>query len=92
MTAGALRITRADRDLSRGRLTLIRMFEELRRFGYKGGGRCGAMLAAGCPIGRRQQSVYSFVATGEACQFEQLVLINTTTLTVKVAHVWLCHS
>jgi hypothetical protein len=44
MTAGAIRTTLADRDISRERLTLTRTFEELRQFGYEGG--YGAAL---CP-------------------------------------------
>ena len=37
MTAGGIRTTLAGRDIYRERLPLIRMFEELRRFGYDGG-------------------------------------------------------
>ena len=56
------------------------------------------MPAAGCSIGVTT-TVGIFLpwrfAAGEARQFDwshELVLINGTTVTVKVAHVWLYHS
>jgi transposase len=74
----------------RERLTLIRVFEELRGLGYEGGydavRRATAAVDAFIPL--------SF-APGEAYQFDwsyEIVLINGTTVTVKVAHVRLCHS
>ena len=48
MTAGGIRTTLADRDIYRERLTLIRMFEGLRLFGYEGGysaARCSRPVA-----------------------------------------------
>lgn len=83
----------------RERLTLIRIFEALRGDGYDGSydavrryakawhkTRGAAMAAAYVPL--------SF-APGEAYQFDwshAVVLINGVTVTVKVAHVRLCHS
>ena len=83
----------------RERLTLVRVFEALRGLGYEGGydavrryvgsGRRAAVIptpAAFVPL--------SF-APGEAYQFDwshEVVLIGGTTVTVKVAHLRLCHS
>jgi transposase len=84
---------------SRERLTLIRIFEELRGLGYAGGYDAVRRYAASW---RREQSAATaaaFVplsfAPGEAYQFDwshEIVLIAGTTVTVKVAHVRLCHS
>jgi transposase len=84
---------------SRERLTLIRVFEELRALGYAGGYGAVRRYAASW---RREQSTATsaaFVplsfAPGEAYQFDwshEIVLINGVTVTVKVAHVRLCHS
>lgn len=78
---------------SRERLTLIRVFEELRGLGYGGGYDAVRRYAASW---RREQSSAistAFVplsfAPGEACQFDwshEIVLINGVTVTVKVAH------
>ncbi len=84
---------------ARERLTLIRLFEELRALGYDGGydavrryarvwGRqhAGQMAEAYVPL--------SF-APGEAYQFDwshEVVLMSGVTVTVKVAHIRLCHS
>jgi len=84
---------------SRERLTLIRVFEALRALGYEGGYDAVRRYARGW---RREQvsalaAAYvplSF-APGEAYQFDwsyEIVLIGGTTVTVKVAHVRLCHS
>src|SRR6185437_13984987 len=83
----------------RERLTLIRVFEAMQGAGYDGSydavrryarvwhkARGAAMAAAYVPL--------SF-APGEAYQFDwshEVVLINGTTVTVKVVHVRLCHS
>ena len=88
-----------DAKARRERLTLIRVFEELRGRGYDGSydavrryaGRWAkqhgqAMAAAYVPL--------SF-APGEAYQFDwshEIVLLDGVTVTVKVAHVRLCHS
>jgi transposase len=84
---------------AREQLTLIRIFEELRDRGYGGGydavrryarrwskERGASMAAAYVPL--------SF-APGEAYQFDwshEVVLVSGVTVTVKVAHVRLCHS
>src|SRR6185312_2519379 len=84
---------------ARGRLTLIRIFEELRAVGYEGSydavrryakrwraQRGAAMAEAYVPL---------FFPPGEAYQFDwshEIVLINGVTVTVKVAHIRLCHS
>ena len=91
---------------SRERLTLMRVFEELRELGYEGGYNSvrryaktwrvtrGAVTAqaGACPA---QAGVPLSFAPGEAYQFDwshEIVLINGTTVIVKVAHVRLCHS
>src|SRR4051794_36008847 len=84
---------------SRERLTLIRVFEALRGLGYEGG--YDAVRRYARSWGREQASAtadayvpLSF-APGEAYQFDwshEVVLINGTTVTVKVAHLRLCHS
>ena len=91
----AANVARASRD----RLTLIRIFEDLRGLGYEGGYDAVRRYAA---TWRRRESAAAaaaFVplsfAPGEAYQFDwshEVVLINGTTVTVKVAHVRLCHS
>ncbi len=84
---------------SRERLTLIRVFEELRGLGYEGGYDAVRRYARSWRRDRATTSVDAFVplsfAPGEAYQFDwsrEVVLINGTTVTVKVAHVRLCHS
>src|ERR1700688_2101215 len=84
---------------SRERLTLIRVFEELRGRGYEGGYDAVRRYARGWQRDRASTSVDGYVplsfAPGEAYQFDwshEIVLINGTTVTVKVAHVRLCHS
>src|ERR1700692_1866873 len=84
---------------SRERLTLIRVFEELRGRGYEGGYDAVRRYARGWQRDRASTSVEGYVplsfAPGEAYQFDwshEIVLINGTTVTVKVAHVRLCHS
>jgi transposase len=84
---------------SRERLTLIRVFEELRGLGYEGGYDAVRRYARGWRRDQVSSSAAAFVplsyAPGEAYQFDwshDVVLINGTTVTVKVAHVRLCHS
>ena len=84
---------------ARERLTLIRVFETLRDFGYEGGYDAVRRYAK---LWRRVHSAVTaaaFVpltfAPGEACQFDwshEIVLLDGVTTTVKVAHVRLCHS
>ena len=83
----------------RERLTLIRIFEDLRGRGYEGGYDAVRRYARGWQRDRATTSVGAFIplsfAPGEAYQFDwshEVVLINGTTVTVKVAHVRLCHS
>jgi transposase len=84
---------------SRERLTLIRIFEELRNRGYEGGYDAVRRYARGWQRDRTSASTDAYVplsfAPGEAYLFDwshEIVLINGTTVTVKVAHVRLCHS
>src|SRR5271166_3743156 len=83
----------------RERLTLIRIFEDLRGRGYEGGYDAVRRYARGWQRDRTSTSVDAFVplsfAPGEAYQFDwshEVVLINGATVTVKVAHMRLCHS
>jgi transposase len=91
----AANVARASRD----RLTLIRIFEDLRGLGYEGGYDAVRRYAASWRRRESAAAVAAFVplsfAPGEAYQFDwshEIVLINGTTVTVKVAHVRLCHS
>jgi transposase len=92
---------------ARERLTLIRIFEELRALGYEGSydavrryakrwraERAAPRRPKPAPAPAKAGVPLSF-APGEAYQFDwshEVVLINGTTVTVKVAHVRLCHS
>src|SRR5207344_2179500 len=84
---------------ARERLTLIRLFEELRGRGYDGGYDAVRRYARrwAKEHGAATASVYvplSF-APGEAYQFDwshEVVLLSGVTVTVKVAHVRLCYS
>jgi transposase len=84
---------------ARERLTLIRLFEQLRGLGYEGGYDAVRRYAQGWRQDHASTSVEAFVplsfAPGEAFQFDwshEVVLINGATVTVKVAQVRLCHS
>src|SRR5882672_8963634 len=83
----------------RERLTLIRVSETLRGLGYEGGYDAVRRYARDWQRDRSARSVDAYVplsfAPGEAYQFDwshEVVLINGTTVTVKVAHMRLCHS
>ena len=83
----------------RERLTLIRVFEELRALGYDGGYDAVRRYARNWERERSSSTADAYVplsfAPGEAYQFDwshEVVLINGTTVIVKVAHVRLCHS
>ena len=83
----------------RERLTLIRIFEELRGLGYQGSYDAVRRYAKKWRVERGAATAEAYVplsfAPGEAYQFDwshEVVLINGTTVTVKVAHVRLCHS
>ena len=83
----------------RERPSLIRIFEELHAVSYEGGyddvprfakvwsqDRGAATAEAYAPL---------YYAPGEAYQFDwshEVILISGVTVTVKMAHVWLCHS
>ncbi|HTN63450.1 MAG TPA: IS21 family transposase [Devosia sp.] len=84
---------------ARERLTLIRVFEELTGLGYSGSYDAVRRYARNWDQDRSATVASAFVplsfAPGEAYQFDwshDVVLINGTTVTVKVAHVRLCHS
>jgi transposase len=84
---------------ARERLTLIRIFETLRGLGYDGGYDAVRRYAKAWREARGTALAQAYVplsfAPGEAYQFDwshEVVLINGTTVTVKVAHVRLCHS
>ncbi len=83
----------------RERLTLIRVFEELRGLGYQGGYDAVRRYARGWQRERSASTADAYVplsfAPGEAYQFDwshEVVLINGVTVIVKVAHMRLCHS
>jgi len=83
----------------RERLTLIRVFETLRGSGYDGGYDAVRRYARSWGQERGETTAQAYVplsfAPGEAYQFDwshEIVLINGVTVTVKVAHVRLCHS
>ncbi len=84
---------------ARERLTLIRIYEELHGLGFAGGYDAVRRYAKGFDRRRGVETAEAFVplvfAPGEAYQFDwshEVVLIAGTTVTVKVAHVRLCHS
>ncbi|KAF0133750.1 MAG: integrase catalytic subunit [Methylocystaceae bacterium] len=84
---------------ARERLTLIRVFEELRALGYDGGYDAVRRYARSWARDHASETASAFVplsfAPGEAYQFDwshEIVLMNGVTMTVKVAHLRLCHS
>ncbi len=84
---------------SRERLTLIRIFEELRGRGYDGSYDAVRRYAGRWAKQHGQATAAAYVplsfAPGEAYQFDwshEIVLLDGATVTVKVAHVRLCHS
>src|SRR5262249_53913548 len=91
-------LAKKDGTAARERLALIRLFEELRALGYDGG--YDAVRRYARVWGRRAgQTAEAFVplsfAPGEAYQFDwshEIVLMSGVTVTVKLAHVRLCHS
>ena len=83
----------------RERLTLIRVYEDLREAGYDGSYDAVRRYARGWQKERGAVTAEAYVplsfAAGEAYQFDwshEIILLNGTTVTVKVAHVRLCHS
>jgi len=83
----------------RERLTLIRVYEELRGLGYRGGYDAVRRYAKGWRKAHAATTADAYVplsfAPGEAYQFDwshEVVVLNGVTTTVKVAHLRLCHS
>jgi transposase len=84
---------------ARERLTLIRVFEELRGQGYDGSYDAVRRYSKSWAKERGAVTAQAFVplsfAAGEAYQFDwshEIVVIRGVTTTLKVAHVRLCHS
>ena len=84
---------------ARERLTAVRIFEEVRAMGFEGGYDAIRRYVHDWREEQSSATAAAFVplsfAPGEAFQFDwshEVVLINGTTVTVKVAHVRLCHS
>ena len=84
---------------ARERLTLIRLFEELRLLGYDGGYDTVRRYARSWGREHASHTAAAFVplsfAPGEAYQFDwshEIVVMSGATVTVKVAHMRLCHS
>jgi len=84
---------------ARERLTLIRIYEELRARGYDGGYDAVRRYAKRWSTSRGMSTTTAYVpltfAPGEAYQFDwshEIVILGGQTATVKVAHVRLCHS
>ncbi len=82
----------------RERLTLIRLYEELRSQGYEGGYDTVRRYARGWQRDHAALQAEAYVplifAPGEAYQFDwshEVVVLNGIPLTVKAAHVRLCH-
>jgi len=88
-----------ERKPARERLTLVRVFEELRGLGYAGGYDAIRRYAKTWRRERSAATTTAYVplsfAAGEAYQFDwshEIVVIGGVTTKVKVAHVRLCHS
>jgi len=94
---GLLKANAAKSD--RDRLTLIRLFEELRGLGYQGGYDAVRRYARRWERQHAAAKAEAYVplsfAPGEAYQFDwshEIVVLNGVTVAVKAAHVRLCHS
>jgi transposase len=92
-------LTRNAGNAARERLTLIRLFEELRALGYEGGYDAVRRYAKAWAREHASQTASAYVplsfAPGEAYQFDwshEIVVLSGVTVTLKVAHVRLCHS
>ncbi|WP_374307430.1 IS21 family transposase [Dongia sp.] len=92
-------LTANDGKSARERLTLIRLLESLRGLGYDGSYDAVRRYAKAWRKDRGGATASAYVplsfAPGEAYQFDwshEVVLVGGTTLTVKAAHVRLCHS
>jgi transposase len=94
------RILKENADKSaRERLTLIRIFEELRGLGYQGGYDTVRRYARKWQRAHSALTADAYVplsfAPGEAYQFDwshEVVVLNGATTIIKVAHIRLCHS
>ncbi len=87
------------RQSKRERLTVVRIFEELRGLGYEGGYDAVRRYASAWRRREHESVATAFVPLifdpGEAYQFDwshEIVVIDGATTTVKVAHMRLCHS
>ena len=83
----------------RERVTMLRLFEDLGRSGYSGGYDAVRRYARQWRAARTSGGSDAFVplsfAPGEAYQFDwshEIVVLGGVTVTLKVAHVRLCHS
>jgi transposase len=88
-----------ERKPRRERLTLVRLFEELRGLGYEGGYDAIRRYAKAWAKKQGAATAEAYIplsfSAGEAYQFDwshEIVLINGVTSMVKVAHFRLCHS
>ncbi|MEQ1771779.1 MAG: IS21 family transposase [Devosia sp.] len=84
---------------ARERLTIIRLYEELRGLGYEGSYAAVRRYVLAWRQGRASATANAFVplsfAPGEAYQFDwshEVVVMDGVTVTVKVAHLRLCCS
>jgi transposase len=84
---------------SRERLTLLRIFGELRGLGYEGGYDAVRRYARAWRVARGAATAEAFVplsfAPGEAYQFDwshEIIVLGGVTTKIKLAHVRLCHS
>lgn len=84
---------------ARERLTLIRLYEELRELGYEGSYDAVRRYARSWRKERGTALAQAYVplsfSPGDAYQFDwshEVVILNGATVTVKVAHMRLCHS
>ena len=84
---------------SRDQLTVIRIFEEVRGLGFEGGYDSVRRYAKAWAQKRGSATADAYVPlffeAGDAYQFDwshEVVVINGATMTVKVAHMRLCHS
>jgi transposase len=83
----------------RERVTMLRLFEDLGRSGYSGGYDAVRRYARQWRAARTSGGSDAFIplsfAPGEAYQFDwshEIVVLGGVTVTLKVAHVRLCHS